>query len=85
MKLIACFILVATFQVNATTMAQTVTIRGVNMSLPAIFEKIKTQTGYAFVYQDDLLKKAVPVTINEVNKPLEEILVEVFKSQPFIY
>lgn len=85
MKLITCFILVATFQVNASTMAQTVTIKGVNMSLPAIFEKIKAQTGYAFVYQDDLLKKALPVTINEINKPLEEILLHVFKSQPFIY
>lgn len=55
------------------------------MPLLSIFENIKLQTGYAFVYQDDLLKKAVPVTINEVNKPLEEVLLQVFKSQPLIY
>lgn len=85
MKLLGCFMLVATLQVSASTNAQMVTLKGKKLQMQTIFETIKDQTGYSFVYDENLLKNALPVSINVTKIPLKDVLDHCFKSQPFTY
>jgi hypothetical protein len=63
MKLTIALFFMATFQVGATSFAQKVTLSGRNITLPQLFETIKNQTGYDFMYDKALLDKVRPVTI----------------------
>ena len=78
-------LLFATFlQVNAKGYSQ-ISLTERNASLEKIFSHIKKQTGYAFWYEDKLLKKANPVTISVRNASLEETLQRLLKEQRLTY
>jgi len=85
MKLTACLILIATLQVSAKTYAQKISVKGKNISLEKVFDLIKDQTGYAFVYDPALIKQARPVSIDVKDMPLQQALDYCFKEQPFTY
>jgi len=44
--------------------AQTITLNEKNTPIKEVFSKIKKQSGYSFLYQDNLLNRARPVTVN---------------------
>jgi TonB-dependent SusC/RagA subfamily outer membrane receptor len=46
---------------------------------------MKKQTGYTFVYTDDMLRKSNRVSIDVSNAPLEQALELCFRGQPFTY
>ncbi|MEP7258200.1 MAG: TonB-dependent receptor plug domain-containing protein, partial [Flavitalea sp.] len=78
-------LLFATFlQVNAKGYSQ-ISLTERNAPLEKIFSHIKKQTGYAFWYEDKLLKKANLVTINVRNASLEETLQRLLKEQFLTY
>jgi TonB-linked SusC/RagA family outer membrane protein len=56
-----------------------------NAPLESAFEIIKKQTPYRFVYDNDLLKRAKPVTVSVMNIGLTDLLVQLFRQQPFNY
>ncbi|WP_245729440.1 TonB-dependent receptor [Niabella drilacis] len=85
MKLTVCFLLIGILHAGAKSNAQRVTINGRNLKVQKIFEDIKTQTEYSFVYDEALIKRAVPVSISVKNMPLEAALNECFRDQPFGY
>jgi TonB-linked SusC/RagA family outer membrane protein len=85
MKLTIALLLVATFQVGATSFAQKVTLSGNNITLPRLFETIKQQTGYDFMYDKALLEKARPVTIQYNDAPLKEVLDDCLRQQGLDY
>src|SRR5699024_1392870 len=75
MQLASVFLLTACLQVSAaTTSAQSISISGRNMSLPKVFNKIRKQTGYNFVYANENLSGASKVTIHAKNASLRQVL-----------
>ena len=79
--LMYCFV-----QANAGVYQQTVRLKERNSGLEKIFNEIRKQTGYNFLYNDRVLKNTIPVSINtDGNAPLTEVLDELFKNQPLTY
>lgn len=85
MKLTAILITISLLQVRAEGLSQTLTISGKNMQLEKVFTVIKQQTGYVFLYTDDVIKDAKKVTLNVKDAQLEEVLKLAFKGQPLGY
>jgi TonB-linked SusC/RagA family outer membrane protein len=70
---------------SAKSVAQNVTLKGTGLSLQSVFNKIRSQTGYDFVYNKALLERAAKVDIDVQNTPLKEVLNSCFEGQPFTY
>lgn len=85
MKLTAILLTISLLQVQAEGLSQTVTFSGKNMQLEKVFTVIKQQTGYVFLYTDDVIKDAKKVTLNVKDAQLEEVLKLAFKDQPLGY
>ena len=85
MNLTAFFLLTATLQVSAYAVGQNVSLSLKNAPLETAFPEIKRQTGYTFVYADDMLKKANHVSVECTNVPLEQALILCFTNQPFTF
>jgi TonB-linked SusC/RagA family outer membrane protein len=85
MKLTALIIIMATLHVSATTYAQKVTIVGKDLTLDKIFKTIHKETGYQFIYDQSLVRKARPVTLNAIDVPLEELLAQCLKQGDFTF
>ena len=64
--------------------AQNVTIRAVNQPAAIVFRSIVEQTGMNFVYSSDLLKE-MKVSVNIRNKPLKQVLSEIFHDSGIEY
>lgn len=71
-------------QSNANDLkAQKLTLKADQMSLENVLKEITKQTAYDFLYNPDLLRKnAIPVTLSQVDKPLNEVLTHIFNAQP---
>jgi len=85
MRLTAVLLLVTLMQVSATGLAQKISLSETDVPLKTIFKKIRTQSGYDFVYAESLFKGMKPVSINIKNAGLEEVLDQIFNSQPLTY
>ena len=64
MKLTIVLLLIATCHAGAASFAQEVTYSGKIVTLPQLFETIKQQTGFDFMYEKSLLEKTRPVSID---------------------
>jgi TonB-linked SusC/RagA family outer membrane protein len=84
MKLTA-ILLILSLHLSAHVLSQKVTISGRNMSLPQVFDIIKKQTGYSFIYSHSLLANSAPVSLNVRNGELTEVLDICFLRQPLTY
>lgn len=62
-----------------------VTINVNNGRLEEVFDAIKKQTPYRFMYDNDLLKDAKPVTLRAKRESLATVLKKLFTNQPFDY
>ncbi len=85
MKLTAIMILICCLQVSARSDAQNVSLSEKNASLVTVLAKIKTQTGYSFFYEDNLLLKGKPVTVSVSNLPVTQALDKIFSDQLLSY
>jgi TonB-linked SusC/RagA family outer membrane protein len=85
MKIAAILICLATTTVAANTFSQVVTIAGKNISLTTVFESIHKQAGYSFVYEQKLISKAAPVTVNFKNAAITDVLNICLKGQRLQY
>ncbi len=85
MKLTIALFFLATFQVGATSFAQKVTLVGKNVTLPQLFETIKQQTGYDFMYNKTLLQQSRPVNLQYNNAPLRDVLDDCLRQQGMSY
>jgi TonB-linked SusC/RagA family outer membrane protein len=82
MKLTAAFLLLATLQLSARTMGQTMTASFKNSSLVEVFKEVEKQTGYSFVFSSTQIQRAGKVTASFNNIPLVQVLTQIFKDQP---
>ncbi len=64
--------------------AQNVTVSAVNQPAASVFRSIVEQTGMNFVYSSDLLKD-INVSIDVKDRPLKQVLAEVFKGTDIEY
>jgi TonB-linked SusC/RagA family outer membrane protein len=85
MKLTFILFMCSLLQVSAASYAQNITLNVKNIPLEQLLEKISKQSGYHFLYNDQLLNQGTAVSINVKNVPLEKVLVKCFDGQPFTY
>jgi TonB-linked SusC/RagA family outer membrane protein len=85
MKLTVLLLTVTCLQIRANTYAQHITLKESNASLEKVFNSIYKQTGYQFVYTDNLLQRAKKISIDIENAPIDKVLEVCFKDQPFTY
>ncbi|SHG30934.1 TonB-dependent receptor [Pedobacter caeni] len=81
------FVLLITLflQVGQAAHAQRITLNSRNADLKTILKQIGKQSGYQFLYGDDVLSKTKPVDINVSNVLLEEVLKQCFSGQGIVY
>jgi len=85
MKLTIVLLLIATCHAGAASFAQEVTFSGKSVSLPQLFETIKQQTGFDFMYEKSLLEKTRPVAIDYKKTPLRQVLDDCLRQQGLSY
>lgn len=81
MKLIIIILITSLMQVSAAGFAQKVTLNEKNAHLESVISKIRSQTGYDFVFDFRLLESARKVNLNVKNEKLESALKKVFDKQ----
>ncbi len=87
-KIMKLTILLLTFgclQVSAAAFSQRVTLSYRNVPLEKIFKEVRKQTGYLFLYNNELLQDAGKVSIQVTDVPLEKALKICFEGQAVTY
>ena len=85
MKLTAFLVLAACLQVSTRVYSQRVSLSLSNVSLEKVFKEITRQTGFSFLYTDEVLNGTQHVDIKIKNVPLEMALDHCFKNQPLTW
>jgi hypothetical protein len=85
MKLTGIILLIFSLPISAATLAQNVRLSEKNASLKSVLKKIRKQTGYYFIYTNQVINKGKPVNILANNISLDEALTQVFNSQPIMF
>lgn len=85
MKLCIVLMLIAVFQVKASVYGQKATIRANDVSLVWIFDELKRQTDYDFLYAIDDVDGSQPITVDFEDAAITTILDAVFAKQPLSY
>lgn len=65
--------------------AQKITLNATNKPLKEVLQSLRKQSGYAFIFDDALMAKSKPVSINVREKNLNKVLLLAFKGQPLRY
>ena len=81
MNFTAFCILLACLQVSAGGHAQTVTISLKEAPVEKVFREIKKQTGYFFLYNNEVLTRVGKVDIQVKNSTVEQALDICFKNK----
>ena len=86
MKLTLILLIVACLQVNAGGgYAQKITLSQKNVSLTKLFNEIRDQSGYLFLYNNQQLNNGKRVTIEVKDASIEEVLEQSFRDQSLTY
>lgn len=64
---------------------QTVSIKEKNISLHGLFKEIRTQTGYEFLYNSEMIETIPPLDVNVKNESIAKVLDDCFKNLPLSY
>lgn len=65
--------------------AQQVSLHVNNADLKEVFRQLRQQTGFDFLYENEMLKEARPVSLAVTNQPLKQVLEQCFRDQPLTY
>ncbi|EDM34734.1 tonB-dependent outer membrane receptor [Pedobacter sp. BAL39] len=85
MKLTTVLLIAIVMQVSAGSYAQKISLSESNTSIQKVFDKIRAQSGYDFLFSRAALKNARPVSISVRNTELKQVLDQVFQGQPLEY
>ena len=69
--------------ISVHAFAQNVTLKEQNTSIERVLEKMKREHGLDFIGDMSLFKRAKPVSIQVENRPIQEVLNQLSKGQPF--
>lgn len=81
MKLIIVILITSLMQVTAAGFGQKVSLKEKNASMESVISKIRSQTGYDFVFDFRLLENTKRVNVTLINETLESALKTIFKDQ----
>ncbi|KQR70226.1 TonB-dependent receptor [Pedobacter sp. Leaf176] len=85
MRLITILMFGVMMQVSASSSAQKITLSRRDATLESVFQSLREQSGYDFVFNMKLMAKAKPVTIDLKGVSLSEALRICFANQIFTY
>lgn len=85
MKLSLVLLLAATLKLSAASYAQEINITVKNASLKEVFKLMRSQSGYNFLYNNEVLSETKPVTLDIKNGSLNEALQLCIANQPISY
>lgn len=85
MKLVILLLTVTFFQLSATSYAQNITLKKKKATLVQVFNEIRKQTGYDFIYSDRMMEQADLVDLDLTNVALSDALRKAFTNQPFTF
>lgn len=85
MKIISFLLLVVLMQVSAAGLAQKINLNEKNVSLKSVIEKVRLQSGYNFLYIENVLDQTKPVNIQIQNVEFADALKRIFSNQPLDY
>lgn len=84
-KLTLLLVIAFSLQVSAHAVAQRVTLQVKNAQLQDVMKEVYKQTGYSFLADKELLRRAKPVNIQLQEVSLETALKQIFADQGFGY
>ncbi|MFX1707948.1 SusC/RagA family TonB-linked outer membrane protein [Chitinophaga sp. CC14] len=84
MKFKAIFLLMTCLQVAATGFSQ-ITISKNSTTLAEVFKEVRKQTGYVFIYNNDMLPDEKRFDLHVKNAPVKEVLTQCLKGLPLTY
>jgi TonB-linked SusC/RagA family outer membrane protein len=84
-KITVVLMTAAFLQVSASGFAQKISLSEKKISLEQLFNKIKKQSGYTFLYSPQEIKKTKPVTIQVSNGQLNSVLDLCLEGQSLTY
>ncbi len=82
---VSVLLLSFSFSLSYAVRAQQITINVKNASLESVFQEIKKQSGYSFIYRDSYLEGTGKVSLNLQKSSLEAALKACFQDQPLSY
>ncbi|WP_316794270.1 SusC/RagA family TonB-linked outer membrane protein [Pedobacter frigoris] len=85
MRLTTVILIATLMQVSASTFGQRVTLKENETPLKQVLQKVRTQTGYDFLYDTKLIKNAKKVSLNLNNVSLDQALNSLFESRDLTY
>jgi len=85
MKLSFIFILAACLSAHATGYGQKISVSLENASVRQLFDAIRAQSDYQFLYTDKVISRSKPVSIDMKNATIEQVLASCFRNQPLVY
>src|SRR5690606_4258610 len=74
MKLIPILLTVFCVQVSAVAVSQQITLKTKNEPIANVFRDIRKQSGYLFLFDDEVLAQAKPVSIDVQKAALGDVL-----------
>jgi len=83
--LIILLLTIGLMQVHADSFGQQVSLNVKNAAIKSVIKQVQTQTGYSFLYTDEMLNNAQPVTVKLKNATIEETLQQIFHNQPLTF
>jgi len=85
MKLTAVFIIAALVNVSAKSYSQNINIHQSHISIEKVLKQIRKQSGYNFLYDDNVLSKTSKIDVDITNLSVDEALAKCLKNQPLTY
>lgn len=85
MRLTTVILIASLLQVSASSLAQKVSLHKTNADLKTVLKELRGQSGYIFLYRDNVLKQAKPVNIKVSRVEVKEVLDQIFEKQPLTY
>ena len=80
------FLLVSVFmQVSVGASAQKINLSERNIQLPALLDKISKQSGYDFLYTNEMLSETKAVNVNFKNATINDVLEQLFRGYRLKY
>jgi TonB-linked SusC/RagA family outer membrane protein len=85
MRLTTIIMLAFLMQVSANGLAQKINLSKTNAPLKSILRELRLQSGYDFVYSEELLQQARLVNLHVKGRDIGEVLKSIFDEQPLSY
>lgn len=85
LSILMVFITCVFLQLSLASHGQVVTLKRQNTTIKVLFKEIQKQSGYHFVYTEELLEKSNPVTVEAYKLSIVPLLNLIFQNQPFRY